>query len=234
MKRPHGFTLMEMMIALALIGILLGVTVMSASSILGQKAKTAAGELSATIRSLYDTASLSGKTCRLVISMPPIKAEDGETKYWAECAGSNLTARSDRDEELKEERLRQEKEARDDRRSSSSERKAFGSYADAQPNLAELLGAEKERVAAAARYAGYTNPEIEPRTLPGSVRLSVWTKHQKAAVKEGTAYLYFFPQGFTERSMVFVTQGSNTWTITVAPLTGKTSVAGEALEVPRI
>ena len=49
--------------------------------------------------------------------------------------------------------------------------------------------------------------------LPGGVRLSIWSKHQREAIKSGTAYLYFFPQGFTERSQVVVRQGNNAWTL---------------------
>jgi general secretion pathway protein H len=52
-------------------------------------------------------------------------------------------------------------------------------------------------------------------------------------VKHGTAYLYFFPQGYTERAQVWVRQGSNTWTVTVSPLTGKTIIHNGELEVPR-
>jgi general secretion pathway protein H len=65
------------------------------------------------------------------------------------------------------------------------------------------------------------------------VKLSVWTRHQREVARSGTAYLYFFPQGFTERAQLYVRQGDNVWTLSVSPLTGKTSVVGEALEVPR-
>jgi len=47
------------------------------------------------------------------------------------------------------------------------------------------------------------------------------------------AYLYFFPQGFTEKAHVYVRQGDNVWTLAVSPLTGKVEIAGEALEVPK-
>ncbi|HLL55180.1 MAG TPA: prepilin-type cleavage/methylation domain-containing protein, partial [Myxococcaceae bacterium] len=88
-------------------------------------------------------------------------------------------------------------------------------------------------VDSAATYQQYTAPEIEARELPANVRLSVWTKHQRQPVKSGLAYLYFFPQGYTEKAMVIVNQGDNAWTLTISPLTGKVSVVSEALEVPR-
>ncbi len=233
--RQSGFTLIELMIAIAIVAVLFGAVTISVGAMLGTKARKSAGELSATIRSLYDTAALTGKTCRLVISMPPARVEDGETKYWAECASGSLTARKDRDEELREERRRQELEEREGgKKPQRPVAKAFGAYSDDEPTLTDLLSQEKERVADAAKYGAYTSPEIESRTLPSGVTLSVWTRHQRGVVKDGTAYLYFFPQGYTERAMVFVKQGTNAWTLTVSPLTGKTAIASEELEVPRL
>ena len=45
--------------------------------------------------------------------------------------------------------------------------------------------------------------------------------------------LYFFPQGYTEKAQVRFTQGDDSWTLKLEPLTGRVSVVAEALEVPR-
>ena len=52
-------------------------------------------------------------------------------------------------------------------------------------------------------------------------------------VDSGLAYLYFFPQGYTERAQVYVRQGNNVWTLPVSPLTGQASIVGGELEVPK-
>src|SRR5439155_20790406 len=106
-------------------------------------------------------------------------------------------------------------------------------YTRDDPSLMDLLAVEQNRVEDKSKYSEYTNSEIAPRTLPSSVRIGVWTRHQRDVVKSGTAYLYFFPQGFTEKAQIYVHQGSNTWTLSVSPLTGKTAVVAEELEVPR-
>jgi general secretion pathway protein H len=126
---------------------------------------------------------------------------------------------------LKDERRREKERPRDAR--------TLPSPRTGEPTLLELMAQEKERVEAAAKYSTYTSPEIEPREFPKAVKVSVWTRHQRDAVGSGIAYLYFFPQGFTERAMVFIRQGNNAWTLVVSPLTGKTSVVGDQLEVPR-
>lgn len=227
-RAERGLTLIELSVALAIVAVLFAGVVMSVGAITGSKARAAAGELGGVIRSLYDTAALSGKTCRLVFQLPNEKDEDSATRYWAECAAGNITTQRDRDEALRDdnraESERDKNKGRDDRASSSS---------SSGDSLQELMGREKERVEAAATYSKFTSPEITPRELPSSVRLQVWTKHQREPVKNGLAYLYFFPQGYTEKAMVFVRQGKNVWTLTVSPLTGKTAVVGEALEVPR-
>jgi len=235
-KAERGLTLIELSVALAIVAVLFGGVVMSVGAITGSKARASAGELGGVIRSLYDTAALSGKTCRLVFQLPAEKDERGATRYWAECAKGNITTRRDRDEVLREETRAAEDEVKRRSRGSSRDTPSgstpSASSPDSEPTLQELMAREKERVEAQATYSQYTAPEIAPRDLPGNVRLSVWTQHQRDAVKSGRAYLYFFPQGFTEKAQVVVRQGNNAWTITVAPLTGKTAVVGEALEVP--
>lgn len=229
-RAERGLTLIELSVALAIVAVLFAGVVMSVGALTGSKAKAAAGELGGVIRSLYDTAALSGKTCRLVFQLPPEKDENGAARYWAECASGNVTTRKDRDEALRDEARAQEEKEKDKGRSSS---RTTESSSDDTPSLQELMGREKDRVDSAATYQQYTAPEIEARELPANVRLSVWTKHQRQPVKSGLAYLYFFPQGYTEKAMVIVNQGDNAWTLTISPLTGKVSVVSEALEVPR-
>lgn len=232
-RHPRGLTLIELTVALGIVAVLFGAAVMSVGAITGSKARAAAGELGGVIRSLYDTAALSGKTCRLVFQLASEKDEDGVTKYWAECAAGNITTGRDRDEELRSETRRAEDDERRGTRGGSGSSSSRSASLTDGPSLQDLLAQEKERVDAAARYSKYTSPEIAPRELPASVRLWVWTRHQHDAVKSGLAYLYFFPQGFTEKAHVYVRQGNNVWTLTVAPLTGKTTVVSEELEIPK-
>ena len=99
--RTHerGLTLIEIMVALMIAAVLFSAVVMSIGSITGTKAKAATSELAGVIRSLYDTAALSGKTCRLVFELPEPRSE-GRTRYRAECAAGNVTTARDRDTAL--------------------------------------------------------------------------------------------------------------------------------------
>ena len=220
--RSRGFTLIELGVALTLLALMLGAVSVGVGALTGSKARSAAGELGGVIRALYATSALSGKTCRLVFELPnPKKDEEGTTRYRAECAAGSLTARSDREDELK-----------DDLRKKESDDSRFESQSD-KPSLEAMMAAEKNRVENTFKYASFSSPEIKPQTLPSEVKVSVWTRAQRDKVTSGLAYIYFFPQGFTEKAHIYFQQGENVWTVTVAPLTGKTSVVAEELEVPR-
>jgi general secretion pathway protein H len=228
-RAQRGLTLIEISIALLIAAVLFSAVVAGVGALTGTKAKAAASELAGVIRSLYDTAALTGKTCRLVFELPQPKSEDS-VKYHAECAESGVTTSRDREADLKEENKAREDEKRLGGR---DERRNFTRSSDSEPSLQDLMEQEQQRVEEAARYSAYTGEEIEARELPGSVSLSVWTRQQRKPVDSGVAYLYFFPQGYTEKAQVYVRQGDNVWTLTISPLTGKVNIVAEELEVPR-
>jgi general secretion pathway protein H len=215
-------TLIELTVAMAIVTVLFSVVVMGVGTLTGQKAKSAAGELAGTIRALYDTASLSGKVCRLVFQLPKAASESG-FQYWAECGPGTLTARVDRDQAL-----RDDTHAKD----LADKLKAEGAPERGKSTFQDLMAGEKDRVEKDLKFQSFTAENVKPRKVP-SVNLAVWTRHQRDAVQTGLAYLYFFPQGYTERAQVYFRQGKNVWTVTVAPLTGKATVVGDELEVPK-
>jgi general secretion pathway protein H len=229
----RGLTLIEVSIALGIAAVLFAAVTVSFGAITGAKAKASASELAGVIRSLYDTAALSGKTCRLVFELADPKDEEGITRYHAECAAGNVTTSRDREEMLREESRAREDDKRNQARGSDPRRKYSGGSSDDEPGLDELLKQEEDRVENAARFSAFTAEELRPRELPSDVSVSIWTRHQREPADKGVAYLYFFPQGFTEKAHVYVKQGENVWTLVVSPLTGKVDIAGEALEVPK-
>lgn len=222
LRARHGLTLIELSVSLTIVGVLFAAVVMGVGALTGTRAKAMTGELAGTIRSLYDTASLSGKTCRLVFQLPQTPKGSG-FEYWAECGSGNVTARPDRDQLLRDQNQKSEQDAR---------RGTPKSNPNARVTYRESLDQEKARVESDLKFSTFTSEAVRPRKAAG-VNVSVWTRHQREPTQTGVAYLYFFPQGYTERAQIYVSQGGNVWTITVSPLTGKTAVVGERLEVPR-
>ena len=111
-RAARGLTLIEIAIALVIAAVLFAAVVVSVGSITGSRARGAAGELAGTIRALYDTAALPGKTCRIVFELPPQKSEE-PVRYRAECAGKGVTTDRDRENSLKEDNREREEAARD-------------------------------------------------------------------------------------------------------------------------
>jgi general secretion pathway protein H len=221
----RGMTLIEIAIALLIAAVLFSAVTVSIGAITGAKAKAAAGELAGVVRALYDTAGLTGKTCRLVFELPGGEDEETPVRYHAECAAGSVTTARDREAALREDTARP--------RDGEREERGLAGQQGGTRSLEELMTAEQQRVEQAATFQGFTSEAVEARTLPGDVRVGVWTRQQRVYVESGVAYLYFFPQGFTEKAQVRLSQGDNVWTLTVAPLTGKVTVVPEALEVPR-
>ena len=217
-----GFTLIEVMVVIAIAAMLLGAAVVSISALTGARARATLGELGGAMRALYDTAALSGHTCRMVFDMPP-----GDTTgftYRAECATRAVTSLSNRDQVLKD-----DTQARAD---AAKRGTSTGFSSRSGTSLLDVLSREKDRVEAAAKFSTDLSPEIPARQVFG-VKLSVWTPHQRQPARSGLAYVYFFPQGSVERAQLTARQGDNVWTLTVSPLTGNTTVVDGEPEIPK-
>ena len=197
-------TLIELLVSMAIIAVVLGLTVVGIGALTGTQAKTVTNELVGAIRTLYDTAALTGRTCRLTFSM----AGDTEpqTSYQAECSEQATAIRRE-----------------------STHRPEFKNSIAPQT---EQEKAERQKIEALLMQTNFSQQETSPRTLPSSVSLSVWTEHQLKAKNQGKAHLYFFPQGFTENAHIVVRQSSNAWTLVVSGLTGKIQIFSEELEPP--
>ena len=227
MRPRRGFTLIEMMVALTIVVVMFAAVVYGVGALTGARAKESSTELAGVIRNLYDTAALSGKTCRLVFDLPGERDVAGAVVWRAECAKSGITAAAKRDDELKAAGDKKGKDKlADDKRFRRLD-------SDGAPSVQELQDREKNRVEEATKFSSFQSDNVVEKHLASSVRVEVWTAKQKDKVKTGPAYLYFFPQGFTERAQIWIRQGSNTWTLTVSPLTGKTVIFSESLEMPR-
>lgn len=225
-RSRRGLTLIEIVVALGIVTLLFAGVVMSVGALTGAKAKESSTELAGTIRALYDTAALSGRTCRLVFTLPEPKDDEGEVTWRAECAKAGATASRKRDDELKAARKTLKDKVAEDPRFRRLD-------SDDAPTLQQLQEQEKNRVEESAKFSDFSSEDVVEKTLPSGVKIEVWTSKQREASKTGIAYLYFFPQGYTERAQVWVRQGDNTWTLTISPLTGKTKIHNEDLEVPR-
>ena len=130
----RGFTLVELMIAIAIVAVLAAAVMPSVASLSGADARKAAGELSGSLRYLFDTAALRHATCRMALDL------DGRA-WRAECAPRLVGVARGKAEELDDEELARrfpgEQDA-DRRRLLASSR--FGAFSDSLLKKRELSG----------------------------------------------------------------------------------------------
>jgi general secretion pathway protein H len=199
MARPatsRGFTLVELMIAVAVIAVLAAAVMPSVASLSGADARQAAGELSGSLRYLFDTAALRHATCRMVLDL------DGRT-FGAECAprlvgvarGADAAAADATDDEELERRFPDERDA------------------------------ERRRLLARSKFGAFTDRLLRRRELPGRTQIrEVRVEGRREPITQGQAYVHFFPGGQAERAFIEVADGGTLYTVVVEPFTGRARV----------
>ena len=206
----RGFSLIEIMIVLVMVGVAMGATVMSYRSVDRTSAKANASRLGASIRYTYDRAVTTGGYYRIVLDLTA-------NKYWAEKSDERFYLVRDKeeapgkgkapDEEARERRLKEEEDAH--------KQQLTGLAAQLQPPPAPRR----------ARFQSFKDSAMPKVDLKGARLRDVNTLRQAEPYKEGKAYLYFFPDGHTERAVIHIedSQG-DVYTLQVHPLTGHVEV----------
>jgi general secretion pathway protein H len=208
----RGFTLLEIGIALAVLVLAFTLALPSIQSVTGVRMRSAAGQLGSQMRALYNEAALGGHTCRIAFDLDT-------RQYWTECAPNQAKISS-----LKE-------EARDGRRVVD----ALKEQEDAQ-RLAELQkdNAFEAQIEAKTAFGIFQDLDVKKVTLPDGVSFaSVWVQHQSDRYLTGNAYIYFFPQGRSERALVTLKQKDDTITVQQSSLSGRVQIVDGTVEVPK-
>lgn len=215
----QGLTLIEISIALLIVGLMLVAVIPSIEGVTGVRAREAASKISGVVRYMYNESALSGRPCRMVFDLDA-------RQYWAECTEGHFVMNAERERSRGGSKL-------DDEVAKDKLDRELSSSAGFSVDDVDQIKAEKERILKQAEFSEFTNDTVEHQKLPKGVDLAVWVDHQREKYTKGQAYLYFFPQGYTERAQLYLSSGSTTYTIQVQPLTGKAKVAAEELELPR-
>ncbi|HTT69738.1 MAG TPA: type II secretion system protein [Anaeromyxobacteraceae bacterium] len=203
-RLASGFTLIELMIVIAVVGILSAAVVPAVDAVTGANARAAAGELAGAARYLFDTAALRHQTCRLALDLD-------HATWWAECTKDRYFAprgerafRHQEDDASLEERFPDERDA------------------------------EKRRLLAGPTFTQFDDRLARKRSLPGRAHFAeVWSEHEKEPVSRGLAYVYFFPQGQAEAARIPIVDGDNAYSVLTAPFTGHARVVTGKPEVKR-
>jgi len=202
--QSRGFTLVELMIAVAVVAVLAAAVVPSVSSLSGADARKAAGELSGSLRYLFDTAALRHATCRMVLDL--------DARSWAaECAPRLVGVARGAGPEA-----------------------GVEDEAELERRFPDEEDADRRRLLAKSRFGAFTDALLKQRELPGRTAIrSVRVEGRREPVTEGQAYVHFFPGGQAERAFIEVADGNTLYTVVVEPFTGRARVVTGAVEEGR-
>lgn len=211
----RGFTLLEIGIALVLLGLMIAVAVPSLNAVTGARMKESVNTMGGAIRDTYARTALLGRSTRLVLDME-------QQAWWVEesegvARVKPIKLQADRDGKLK-------LDERDQR------------LEDIEEDTTDLKEQAKVSLLTGPAFKPVDGDFGKPQKLPPEVRFkSVWIEHLDDKVSRGVAALYFYPGGFTEEGLITFTDdesGENTLTLSVQSLTGEVFVEKEEPRVP--
>lgn len=207
MARPaqsRGFTLVELMIVVAVIAVLSAAVMPALGSLTGADARKASGELAGSLRYLFDTAALRHATCRMVLDLE-------QRSYGAECAPRLVGVARPSD--------RAEPEPDDE---------------ELESRFPDERDAERRRLLAKSRFGAFSDRLLAHRELPGKTAIrEVRVEGRREPITEGKAYVHFFPGGQAERAFIEVADGNTLYTVVLEPFTGRAQVVTGAVKEDR-
>jgi general secretion pathway protein H len=211
-RRQRGLTLIEVLIAIALIALLTGSLLFGRGMLAGSRMKAAATLIVSGVRYGLTRANSTGRPARLVFDFDKkqLSIEEASTSLMLRETGKDPSAGATPASSA-------EAKAR-----AEAERIVEGPR-PARPTFAKLSG-----------VSGTIEELAAGRALGDGVELvQVRTEHDEDYVREGRAYVYFWPGGTTERAVIHLKKTGDRDTalsVVLSPLTGRAKI--EKGEVP--
>jgi general secretion pathway protein H len=221
-RRTRAFSLVEMMVVVAIIGLLMGGVVYGFRSITKSELRGSASKLAGAIRYCFDRSVTTGSYYRLVLDL------DGN-KYWAERSDDRFYLTRTKEETAG--RGQAYDEAAEEKKIAADEKKFDDEMASRGGVAATLDPPPRPKRAKFQTFKDAALPQVK---LGKAHFFDVFTTRQREPYSKGRAYLYFFPDGHTENAMIRLTDGGDSWySLVVHPLSGRVEVKAEKLEVQR-
>ena len=218
-RRPRGaasrgLTLIEVVIAIALIALLSGSLLFGKNMLIGSRVKSAATLLVSSTRFGLTRANATGKPTRLVIDFEKkqLSVEEASGSLMLREKGKDPTGGAD------------PATAAEAKARAEADRIIEGPHA-ARPHFSKLSDVK-----------GAVEDLTRGRALGDGVEIvQVRTEHDDDYVREGRAYIYFWPGGTTERAVIQLKKAGDkeaSLSIVLSPLTGRAKIEKGAVDFP--
>ena len=203
--RERGLTLIEILVAIMLAVVLIAVSIPAFNAATDSDLKAVASKIAAASRACYAEAAVKNVTLRIAYDID-------KQAYWIEAfPGTYRVMGSERD--LDEVREEEEELAEAEKR---------------RRELEDRYGSDEDHEAAplAPKFVPVEVAFVEPQRMPRRIRIKgVRTPQFRQVVEDGKAYTHFFPNGWAERTLVYIEDsGGSVITLEMQPLTGRVIV----------
>lgn len=249
-RRQGGFTIIEVVIVLAVIGLAFWAGLRGLSKVTKTKLREDGMEMAATLRTAYNLATETGRHHRVVFDLE-------EQLYRIEsCEGKVLLRKTEEEQVPDEKQIKEleEKLARAKQQMQNNQQPTTMG-ANTSDMVPEIVGADSPERAmeAAAALSGVqlgpvrcrppTTEEGKPdhrgkihqlRTKDGISIRQIYVSHLQDAAKEGTVAINFFPLGFAEKAVVeLVDKDSDQYTLLVHRMTGRVEFRSDEVDAEK-
>jgi prepilin-type N-terminal cleavage/methylation domain-containing protein len=240
-RGARGFTLVEVIVTLAIVAISTAVVIPALGNITRADLRRTARGLSSTIRQAYDEAALSGQMQRIVFVVgdgqkqaapdgpvvAPVRLETAEAALLFDQQGGAFVTAADKDADTESFELPPFADGSAELDAGTAPaRPAGGKAGDAKSGHNRALGA----LAGINKLAqGDEEDNFKPTgtfALSSGVHvLDVWTEGMDQPLTDGEASLFFFAHGYTQNAAIHLEDANrNVFTVLVESLTGRTTV----------
>ena len=209
-NKKRGFTLIEIVVSMAVIGLVLGVVISRMDSVLSLEMKSATNRLAATMRYLYNKAATEGLYIKLVLDME-------ENAYWVEATTDPFVISAGEEMEAKI-------AAADKRKDEEEEGEEEGEEAALDEGEVPKLKPHKPVFTQVDSYL------LKPTKLPGTVFFKdVYVEHNRHVTEGGQESIYFFPNGYVEHAVInFRDEDDETnYSLETNPISGRVSIESQ-------
>lgn len=228
----RGFTLFEVLAALAIVGLILGLVVTTAGRSVDRNIKKTSTRLSSTIKYLYNKSVLENLYIRLVLDMD-------ERSYWVEATSDPLVV----DVENEESRKKKANEVKEQSKTENARSETEATPKEPEGGLAGRAAArakgtlQEEGLFAENEVKKIEPPKpvfgkvdsflLRPTKLPDGVFFKdIQVEHRDSPTDAGAEPIYFFPSGRVERAIINLRDEDDkiNYSLEVNPANGRVNI----------
>jgi general secretion pathway protein H len=213
--------LIELLVGMAIMALIMGSAIYGVRALARSDLRGTSSKLAGAIRYCFDRSITTGGYFRIVLDLD-------NNKYWAERSDERMYLVRGKEESPGKGKAFDQEAA--DKKKAEEEAKEKERYENSNQLAASLQPPPKPR---RAKFQTFKDAALPVVTMKSTKLFDMYTPRQREPYTTGKAYLYFFPDGHTERAVIRLNDGDEFYSLVVHPLTGRVEVKPGKYDIPR-